>query len=115
MPKGVKPPEAFTGKKGRSGRKSKAQEFLRFKEDVKTEALVELANSIVYAHLKKGRSLHWIAKEMGLPIVLKGMAEKVNLAGKNGEAIEFKITSDERGRIAKTISGIIKSNGRPKE
>lgn len=40
---------------------------------------------------------------------------RTEVSGKNGEAIKFNITEDERGRIEKTIGGIIKSNGRPKE
>jgi len=40
---------------------------------------------------------------------------RTEVSGKNGEAIKFNITDDERNRITKTIGGIIKSNGRPKE
>lgn len=70
------------GIKGRSGRKSKAEEFLRFAESIKAEALVELANKVVGKHLKEGADNHWIAEKFALPITLRGMTEKVKVSGK---------------------------------
>jgi hypothetical protein len=81
MPTGVKPINCV-GKKGRSGRKSKAVEFFKFAENIKAEALVEMANKMV-AHQFTKHPENWLAaKEFALPIALRGMTEKVKVSGK---------------------------------
>lgn len=70
------------GVKGKSGRRSKAEEFLRFYEGVKAETLVELANKIVAHQLESHPGNIITAKEFALPITLKGMTEKVKVSGK---------------------------------
>jgi hypothetical protein len=72
-------PKEFKGKKGRSGRRTKAQEFEVLKEKITQEALIELANKVVYKQLINADKTESIisAKEFALPITLKGITEKV--------------------------------------
>ena len=78
MPAGIKP-DTCIGKKGRSGRKTKAEEIEIIKEQIEEnitqEMLIKLANSKVYGALTGASKLEDI-KSLGLPITLKGMTEK---------------------------------------
>ena len=79
-------PANFYGKKGRSGRKTIAQEVKEAEELITQEALIKLANSKVYKQLVKIREDNLSGfkdtKEMALPITLKGITEKKELGGK---------------------------------
>lgn len=77
------------GKKNRSGRKSKLEEIEKIKkwmgEKIEKETLLNLANSIGYLKLKeiidkaetKGFIWPQEMKDIVMPIVLKGMGEKI--------------------------------------
>lgn len=89
--KGVKPNKAV-GIKGRSGRKSNAEYVAGFKEQLKQEALAEIANRVVGRRLKMLDEANGeiafvnLEKEFALPIALKGMTEKIDHTTK-GEKI----------------------------
>jgi hypothetical protein len=72
-----------------SGRKSKDDEFKDCKELIKQEALIELANEIGYKKLQKMAKTSPKAqeiKDLVMPIILKGMTEKIDHTTK-GEKI----------------------------
>lgn len=66
-------------KKGRSGRKKKAEELRiyinKIKEEITQEALIALANKKVFAAIDKANT-HFKIKDIALPVTLKGMTEK---------------------------------------
>lgn len=66
----------FHGKKGRSGRKTQKEETQAAIEMITEEALINLARSKVGKHLNKELNFKE-TKEMALPIVVKGMAQKI--------------------------------------
>ena len=70
----VRPPN-FKGKKGRSGRKTIAEEVRFVKEKITTEALIELAKNKVFKQLNQEIDFNQ-TKEMALPVVLKGITDK---------------------------------------
>lgn len=85
MPKGVKPPATFHGKKGSGcGRKSKAEEAKKTLENyakkVTDEALIKLVKSRIFKELSKKHisSLMGdkITKDIALPIYLKNQVSK---------------------------------------
>lgn len=69
------------GNKG-GGRKTKREELKtaleNLKEEITTEALIKLANNKVYKFLNQANEFQKV-KDMGLPITLKGIAEKINV------------------------------------
>ena len=75
MPKGVKPPKTFCGKRGRSGRKS----FPIEKAKIET---IKKSWNILNEHLKGYENVN-----VALPIALKDMGEKVKGPGDKGEFI----------------------------
>ena len=64
-----------------SGRKSKAEEFKvyieKHKDEIKDEAISELAKSAIHKVLTQQGSL--VSKDIALPIYLKGVKEKVDI------------------------------------
>ena len=77
MPAGVKP-ITCVGKKGKSGRKKKHEELAvaleEMREEITNEALLKLSKSNVYkAMVETGTKS---ARDLSLPIVLKGMTDK---------------------------------------
>lgn len=85
MPKGVKPPSTFHGKKGSGcGRKSKAEEARKtienYAKKITDEALVKLVRSRIFKELSKKHSTHplgdSITKNIALPIYLKNQVSK---------------------------------------
>lgn len=71
-----KVPENFHGKKGKSGRKTKKEELQAAAELITEEALLKLARSKVQKYLNKDLNFKE-TKEMALPIVVKGIAQKL--------------------------------------
>lgn len=74
------------GLKGRSGRKSKREEIAQIREQITSEALVALANSVVGRKLKaldemKGIPTDCSVKDIAIPISLKGITENIKLSG----------------------------------
>jgi hypothetical protein len=67
------------------GRKSIAQEVAHIKEilkeEITNEALLKLARSKVFAQLNSSDK-YQVAKELGLPIALKGITDKIEISDK---------------------------------
>ena len=78
------------GKKS-GGRKTIKQEVEEARELITQEALINLANSKVYKQLKKIEEENPEAfgktKEMALPITLRGIIERKELSGKDGQPL----------------------------
>lgn len=97
-------PANFKGKKGRSGRKPIYEEFQmaigKEREKIKSEAIIELANSIGFKCLQQLAEKEVISpiliKELVLPIMLKGMTEKldntISLKSKNKKELEEELS-----------------------
>ena len=89
------------GVKGRSGRKSKKEEFKMLVEEMSAEALVKLANSVVGRKLKELKDIKYLSvgavKDVAIPITLKGITEKIDLTskGKKIEGINYIIPKDD--------------------
>lgn len=95
-------PDNFKGKKGRSGRKKKADEIMQYiekiKEEVTQDALIKLANSKVFEYLNGANSFRQV-KELGLPITLKGMTEKIEADMK----LNNTLSDEQKEELAKRI------------
>jgi len=97
------------GVKGRSGRKTKAEEMKRFVEDIKekitNEALIELARSKVWKQISEIGDTPLGAKDFALPVYMKSMTEKIDHTTK-GESI---VNNDK----IKNLADVLRRNNRP--
>lgn len=89
-------PANFKGKKGRSGRKTIAEEVRYVKDKITSEALIELANNKVYKQLD-ALSGFKDTQAMALPITLKGIVEKKEITGTFSLKELFAKSKDEPG------------------
>jgi len=91
-------PKNFKGKKGRSGRKKKAEEVRLYLENIKgkitNEALIELARDTVFTAIKDNPNLV-VAEKFALPVTLKGIADK----SENKQIIEIVVMENQLKRI----------------
>ena len=82
----VKGEKRALGNKG-GGRKSKAEEFEKFREQITSEQLILLANRIVGKKLKAldemdiNELTQGAVKDLAIPISLKGITDKVDHTG----------------------------------
>lgn len=95
-------PKEFKGKKGRSGRKSKAEEVEGVAERIRQDVLIDLANRAVYKRLKvieatADKDLALGVKDIALPITLKGMVDRTDITsdGKSIGVVQLPIRKNE--------------------
>lgn len=110
----------FNTKYQRLNRVSKAEKVLDeiLEMSTKNSKIVGSGDNVDYIEVEDPQLLR--IKQDTAKFYLERLKKKhyslrTEVSGKNGEAIKFNITEDERERVAKTIRGVIKSDGRPKE
>lgn len=108
------------GVKGRSGRKTKIEEVRIYleaqKEKITQDALIDLANSVVFSALKginnqiekSGRANHYQLKDLAMPITLKGITDK------SESKLKFNLDEDELKKVLADKLTKILTNDRPR-
>jgi hypothetical protein len=99
--------------KHRGGRKTKAEEIKQAIENIQQEALIKLANKIIYKRLKAiddDKSLIG-AKDFALPVSLKGITENkaINVSGN----VDIKTINYIKPDNANTNANGINANNTP--